>query len=85
MATHICDSIKQRLKAEGDQWRLLLLPDHPTPCALRTHTRDAVPFAMAGKGTAGIVEAPFTEQTAKDADLHIAKGYSLMEFFLTAR
>ena len=27
-------------------WRMLLLPDHPTPCALRTHTSDAVPYLL---------------------------------------
>ena len=83
--THIVAPVMQRLKQEGDEWRLLLLPDHPTPCDLRTHTRKPVPFALAGKDTAGIVDAPFTEQTAENADLHIAKGCTLMEFFLTVR
>ncbi|MFP3900289.1 MAG: 2,3-bisphosphoglycerate-independent phosphoglycerate mutase [Acidimicrobiia bacterium] len=27
-------------------WRLLLLPDHPTPVALRTHTTDSVPYVI---------------------------------------
>ena len=30
----------------GDDLTIALLPDHPTPCRLRTHTRDAVPFAI---------------------------------------
>jgi 2,3-bisphosphoglycerate-independent phosphoglycerate mutase len=29
---------------DGEPWRLLLLPDHATPCALRTHTSDPVPY-----------------------------------------
>ena len=83
--THIVAPVLDRLKAERDDWRILLLPDHPTPCTLRTHTRQAVPFALAGKDTAGIVDAPFTEQTAEEADLHIEKGCNLMEFFLKVR
>ncbi|MCP4378791.1 MAG: cofactor-independent phosphoglycerate mutase, partial [bacterium] len=83
--THIAGPVLDRLKNEGDDWRILILPDHPTPCALRTHTRTAVPFALAGKDTAGIVDAPFSEQTAREADLHIAKGSNLMEFFLKVR
>ena len=83
--THVVAPVLERLKAEGDDWRILLLPDHPTPCTLRTHTRKAVPFALAGKHTAGIVDAPFTEQTAEAADLHIEKGCNLMEFFLKVR
>jgi 2,3-bisphosphoglycerate-independent phosphoglycerate mutase len=27
-------------------WRLLLMPDHPTPCALKTHVPDPVPFVL---------------------------------------
>jgi 2,3-bisphosphoglycerate-independent phosphoglycerate mutase len=30
----------------GEPWRLLLLPDHATPCALRTHTSDPVPYLL---------------------------------------
>jgi 2,3-bisphosphoglycerate-independent phosphoglycerate mutase len=83
--THIVAPVIDRLKREGDDWRILLLPDHPTPCTLRTHTRTAVPFALAGKDTAGIVDAPFTEQTGEEADLHIERGCNLMEFFLKVR
>lgn len=38
------------------RWRLLVVPDHATPCALRTHTPDPVPFLMArsrGDGPGG--------------------------------
>ena len=31
---------------EGEPFRLLLLPDHATPCALRTHTSDPVPYLL---------------------------------------
>ncbi len=34
-------------------WRLLLLPDHPTPVRLRTHTRDSVPYLLVDSTTAG--------------------------------
>jgi 2,3-bisphosphoglycerate-independent phosphoglycerate mutase len=34
-------------------WRLLLLPDHPTPCALRTHTSDPVPYLLVDGRRAG--------------------------------
>jgi 2,3-bisphosphoglycerate-independent phosphoglycerate mutase len=52
---------------EGEPWRLLLLPDHATPCALRTHTSDPVPYllfdgAVDGPGGTytekGVAEAP---------------------------
>ena len=34
-------------------WRLLLLPDHPTPVELRTHTSDPVPYVLVDSATAG--------------------------------
>ncbi len=34
------------LDAAGEQYRILLLPDHATPCALRTHTAAPVPFLL---------------------------------------
>jgi len=83
--SHIVGPVLHRLKAEGDDWRILILPDHPTPCTLRTHTPEAVPFAIAGKGVEAIVAEPLTEASAAASDLHITPGCELMEYFLTVR
>ncbi len=82
---HVVGPILERLKAEGDDWRILVLPDHPTPIALRTHTSDPVPFAMAGKRMEHVLAEPFCEETAEKSDLHIDKGCNMMEYFLTVR
>ena len=42
---------------ELGEWRLLLLPDHATPLALRTHTCDSVPYLLvdsAQRGPGGV-------------------------------
>jgi len=83
--THIVAPLLERLKREGDEWRILVLPDHPTPCTVRGHTYDPVPFAIAGKRIGHVVETPFTERSAARSDLHIARGCDLMEYFLTVR
>lgn len=83
--THVVGPILERLKKEGDQWRILVVPDHPTPCALRTHTPDPTPFAIAGLRIESVVSESFTEAAASAADLHIAVGSDLMEYFLTVR
>jgi 2,3-bisphosphoglycerate-independent phosphoglycerate mutase len=82
---HVVGPVLKRLQQEGDQWRILVLPDHPTPISLRTHTRDPVPFAIAGRGIDSVVHEPFTEESAAKSDLHIARGSDLMEFLLTVR
>ncbi|MCD4825319.1 MAG: cofactor-independent phosphoglycerate mutase [Phycisphaerae bacterium] len=81
----IVGPVLQRLKAAGDDWRLMVLPDHPTPCDLRTHTSDPVPFAIAGKGMEHAIVGTFCENDAEAADLHIDHGHDLMEYFLTVR
>ena len=82
---HIVGPVLQRLRSEGDQWRIAVLPDHPTPCEIRTHTYDAVPLAVAGAGVKAVVGESFTEDAAAASDLHIARGCELMEYFLTVR
>jgi 2,3-bisphosphoglycerate-independent phosphoglycerate mutase len=34
------------LDAAGERYRILLLPDHATPCTIRTHTADPVPYLL---------------------------------------
>ena len=82
---HIVGPVLRRLKAGEDDWRILVLPDHPTPCTVRTHTPDAVPFAIAGAGIKAVVTDSFNEATAAESDLHIQRGCDLMEYFLTVR
>ena len=38
--------IEDEMKKDGEDYRFLILPDHPTPIALRTHTMDPVPYIM---------------------------------------
>ncbi|MFB3891461.1 MAG: cofactor-independent phosphoglycerate mutase [Phycisphaerae bacterium] len=82
---HIVGPILARLRDEGDQWRILVMPDHPTPCSVRTHTADPVPFAIAGARVSSIKQSPFTEAAAAEGDLQVERGHELMEYFLTVR
>jgi 2,3-bisphosphoglycerate-independent phosphoglycerate mutase len=83
--SHIVAPVLRRLRAEGDDWRIIVLPDHPTPCTVRTHTSDPVPFTLAGAGVEALLADSFTEEAAAASDLHIAVGSNLMEYFLTVR
>lgn len=66
------------------EWRVMVLPDHATQCSTRLHHDEPVPFAIAGTGMHNVFPRPFTEKAAKESDLHIQKGYDLMEYFLAA-
>lgn len=83
--SQIVAPVLERLRAEDDNWRIIVLPDHPTPCTVRTHTTDPVPFTMAGAGVEAMLADSFTEEAAAASDLHIDVGSDLMEYFLTVR
>ena len=63
-------------------WRIMVLPDHPTPIKTGTHCPDPVPFAIAGTNVEGIFNSPFTESDAAKSGLRIDIGHELMEYFL---
>jgi len=78
---HVVGPILEVLKRH-ETWRILLLPDHPTPVRTGAHVAAPVPFAMAGTGVTGILHAGFGETNAAKAGLRIERGCELMEFFL---
>jgi len=78
---HIIGPVYQALK-KYETWRILVMPDHPTPVKDGAHSSDAVPFAMAGTGVSGIINAPFCEANAARSGFRIEKGCDLMEYFL---
>lgn len=65
-----------------DDVRLLLLPDHMTSTAIRTHTHDPVPFVVFGSGIHPNGFSTFTEPEAAQSPVWISEGHSLMEKFL---
>jgi 2,3-bisphosphoglycerate-independent phosphoglycerate mutase len=70
-----------------DEYRILALPDHPTPIELRTHTNEPVPFIMYdNKHERKDGPVSYDEQIAlrKDA-LVIKEGHTLMDYFLKQR
>jgi 2,3-bisphosphoglycerate-independent phosphoglycerate mutase len=65
-----------------ESWRILVLPDHPTPISSRAHSPEPVPFAMAGTGVSGILHTTFSEANAAKSGFRIDNGFELMEYFL---
>jgi len=69
--------VRRRLDAEPRS-RLLVLPDHPTPIRLRTHTEDPVPFACCGSGIPAGGAPAFSESEAARSRLQVDRGHTLM-------
>jgi 2,3-bisphosphoglycerate-independent phosphoglycerate mutase len=67
-----------------DDYRILIVPDHPTPIKLRTHTADDVPFILYGKGITKNNVNEYSERILKNKELLVYKnGYELVSDFLT--
>lgn len=78
----LCPLLRQ-LHRSGEPFRLLLLPDHPTPVYARTHTRDAVPFVLYDSDAerdSGIT--CYCEQSGFDGGVFLHKGEDLLRLLL---
>ncbi len=80
---HVVGPVHEALK-EYESWRILVMPDHPTPVETQAHTDDPVPFAMAGPGVNGILHRPFSEENAYQSGFRVDNGFEMMEYFLKA-
>ena len=68
----------EALEGMGD-FRLMVLPDHPTPLTIRTHTADPVPYLLyAGDGSLGPGVPRFTENAARGTGRHTEEGRTLV-------
>lgn len=61
--------------------RLLILPDHPTPVAVRTHVKEPVPFALCGHGISPGGPISYSEANARKSSLRLDRGFELMDLF----
>jgi len=63
---------------KDDGLRVLILPDHPTPIELKTHSPEPVPFLLWGPGFEANGAKRFTEVEAAKTGLFIDPGYNIM-------
>ena len=68
------------LKGTGDDYKILIMPDHPTPCAIRTHSHENVPFAIYdSRKKLDQNVSSFTEDNALTTGFYIPDGHNLLE------
>ncbi len=75
----VVGTVLQGLSARED-WKLLLLPDHPTPIALKTHVPDPVPFVLFSSAERREPkQVGYNEKDAKGTGVVVQKGFTLIE------
>ena len=70
--------VKAGLDAAGEEYRILVLPDHPTPIRCRTHTSDPVPFVLYDSTKTYDQGCAFTEKAARESNVCVEHGYDLI-------
>ena len=74
--------VKGGLDASGVEYRMLVMPDHPTPIRVRTHTSDPVPYLLYDSTKQEEHSWHYNEREAKASGNYIAEGYHTMDRLL---
>jgi 2,3-bisphosphoglycerate-independent phosphoglycerate mutase len=80
---HIISKIYSYLKNGEEPFKIMVLPDHPTPCAIRTHSSSPVPYLIYSsdeKVKSGI--DTFNESTAFAQNNYTENGFELLSEFI---
>jgi len=70
------------LKGCGEDYRILIMPDHPTPLDIKTHTANPVPYLLYDSKKASDGVETFTEKNAVSTGVFIEHGPDIMEKLL---
>ena len=75
--------IYEYLEKSGEDFRILVVPDHRTPLSIRTHSSDPVPFMIydSRHETDADYTKQFNERSALASGNHIEEGYTLADHF----
>ena len=79
----IINPIVAGLEAAGEDFRMVILPDHPTPISLRTHTGDSVPYLLYDSTDKQQHDWKYNEAEAAKPDNYIAEGHTLVDYLLS--
>lgn len=78
----ILKPVYEYLVSSGEDFKILVLPDHPTPIRIRTHSIDPVPFFLYSSAESQSGVDTFNEQTAKEKKYYIPQGHTLLELMI---
>lgn len=72
--------VKEALDASGEEYRMLILPDHPTPVEVRTHTSDPVPYLLYDSSNEREQTLPYSEKGAKMSGIDRQLGHEMIDY-----
>lgn len=72
--------VKEGLDASGEEYRMLILPDHPTPIAVRTHVAEPVPYLLYDSRNPREHSWHYNEEEAAGSGVVVERGWELMKY-----
>lgn len=73
--------VKDVMDASGEEYRLLILPDHPTPIRVRTHTSAPVPYLLFDSRDNQAHNWRYNEREAAAVGNEISRGCEMLQYF----
>lgn len=80
--TEILEPVYNYLTNSGEDFKILVLPDHPTPLEIRTHSSEPVPFILYDSRKNQVGVNKFTEEENEKCPLYVADGYKLLDYMI---
>lgn len=74
--------VREQMDASKEEYRLLVLPDHPTPIRVRTHTSDPVPYLLYDSTSQQSYDWKYNESEAKASGNYRPEGHGMMRYLL---
>ena len=80
--SRIVTPIVEAMEKAGEDFRILVLPDHPNPVRYRTHTADPVPYLLYDSTMKRRADTCYCERTAKESGIFEPDGHKLLQRLL---
>lgn len=80
--SEVIGPVVAQMEAAGEDFRLLVLPDHPTPIRVRTHTSDNVPYMLYDSTKHQEHTWDYNEEEGRKSGNFVAEGHRLIDKFL---
>ncbi|MCL2518077.1 MAG: cofactor-independent phosphoglycerate mutase [Oscillospiraceae bacterium] len=78
----ILKHIYKYLESSGEDYKIMVLPDHPTPMCIRTHSSDPVPFIIYSNTETNSGVEVYNEDNCTATGLYIEHGYNLLGYMI---
>lgn len=80
--SQIVGPVSEALDQAGVDYRMLVMPDHPTPVRVRTHTGDPVPYLLYDSTTKAEGRESYNEKTAAETGIYLEEGWKMIDHLL---